>query len=1005
MPCNGPHISASIFDNLNANQRDAVTSPASVLQVLAPPGSGKTKTLTSRVAYHIDHDGFDPSNIIVCTFTIKAAREMKERISRFIGEGKEKRLILGTFHSVARRYLVTYGHYIGIPKNFGVADSSDSLASIKRIVKNEKLGIEPAKARARISKLKARCISPAKYNASSKKADEHEFAIVYAEYEAALKASNLLDYDDLLLRCKDLLYQHPQCVSNVEAVLIDEFQDTNVVQFDLMCLFAQRKKKITIVGDPDQSIYSFRSAELENLKKMQDTYTDFHLINLEENYRSSSSILETVQQIIEQDESRHKKRLHATHCRGERPTFRKIPSAAAESAWIVAEIKRCKKLTVGMLNYSDFAILLRSAFLSRHIESSFGKEGIPYRMVGGVKFFDRQEVKQILDYLRVVHQPDHNDALVRIINVPARRVSETTTESLLQEAKQDGLSLWDVVRTAARGERRPRTKLVNSTQRGLEAFANVILTLQAKRHASIQNVEKAKDHTLTDLIECLLKKLSYKEYLRKVHPEEELETRWANVQELVAQASELSNALAQGEDLAEETLPAVDGVGQRGSSISEDALAIFLGNVALSTEVEKRDDATTDQVTISTIHAAKGLEWPIVFIPAVYEGSIPHSRAEDTDEERRLLYVGMTRAQALLLLSCPMKNSQREQTTISPFIDDPSTAGYFSAQGPTFDVMAVRSLGRILNRSPPSKEAVEEARASIDQPEDDLWPLDGEEPTPETSNWDAYLGRDTSLPQPTAKRLKIEESLLGGFSSASALIKESTTFQTCEQQMTSSATVRAGFITADKHFQQIRSVVVGPANGVTRLQTGCSQTLDPKAPKSKSAKKQAADQGRITSFFTSNAARGNLTHFHTMETDPPSPKPRLIFGEVDDNASLPHYAEVANELMVRKPITAPLRKRPSQITTQTSNYTKKDYAFLSSSPTKPDGSAAPEMGNLSPPSSPSQAGNEVISNHKPATTFHTTSMSQLHAHSKPVRRTLGARRSIHSGWPPPKRKP
>ena len=1000
----------SIFDNLNANQRDAVTSPASVLQVLAPPGSGKTKTLTSRVAYHIGYDGIDPTNIIVCTFTIKAAREMKERISRFIGQGQEKRLILGTFHSVARRYLVTYGHYIDVPKNFGVADSSDSLAAIKRIVKNERLGIEPAKARARISRLKARCISPDDYNASSKRADEHEFAIVYGEYEASLRASNLLDYDDLLLRCRDLLRLHPQCVSNVDAVLIDEFQDTNVVQFDLMCLFAQRKKKITIVGDPDQSIYSFRSAELENLKKMQEKYTDFHLINLEENYRSSCSILETAQQVIEQDESRHNKRLRATHCRGERPTFRKIPSAAAEAAWIVSEIKRAQKLTAKLLHYSDFAILIRSAYLSRHIESAFGKEGIPYRMVGGVKFFDRKEIKHILDYLRVVHQPDHNDALVRIINVPSRRISDTTIEALLQEAKAEKFSLWDIVRKAARGERKPKTKLHSSTQKGLEMFANVILTLQAKHLASIQSTGQDVEHSLYNLIECLLKKLSYKEYLRKVCPEEELETRWANVQELLAQASDVSSAISRGEAPMEEALPTVDGLEQRELLAHENALSTFLGNVALSTEAEKQDDeATTEQITISTIHAAKGLEWPIVFIPAAYEGSIPHSRAEDTDEERRLLYVGMTRAQALLLISCPMKNSQREQTAISPFIDDPSTTGYFSSQGPTFDVMAVRSLAEILNRSAPSGKSIEEARATADQVEDDLWPLDGEEPTPETSNWDAFLGQDTSLLRPTMKRRKTEDSGSGAFASASTLTSTAITMQDYDQYSTSLATCQSGFISAGAHFQRTQDrTQVACANTVTHLHMERGSQNELKKPNKKPGKKQPAGQGTIVSFFggrkdiqkdPSHAYESNNAQLKRVSSDPAQ-----VLRKMDNDVPAPRSTTAPTELLSRKPRTAPLHRRPSNLATDTNESPKrKDYVFLSSSPTKPDENAIPETATRSPPSSPPRATDDGLSSFAPARTFHTTSMTHLRSEPKPGRRTLGARRSIHGGWPPPKR--
>ena len=280
------------LEGLNTVQRAAVTSPSPILQVLAPPGSGKTKTLTARVAYLLAHHGYHPWNVVCCTFTIKASREMRERLRSLIGAHLESKLILGTFHSICRRYLVTYGYLIGIPKDFGIADSSDTLSILKRIIKRLSFSLDPKTARNRISHRKARGLREEELRKSAQKSVENEeFAIIYDEYERALSTSNLLDYDDLLLRCTDLLRAHPQCVSNVEALLIDEFQDTNVVQYELMKLLACKNKRITIVGDPDQSIYGFRSAESENLRRMKAYYPDTVVINLEENYRSSSAVL------------------------------------------------------------------------------------------------------------------------------------------------------------------------------------------------------------------------------------------------------------------------------------------------------------------------------------------------------------------------------------------------------------------------------------------------------------------------------------------------------------------------------------------------------------------------------------------------------------------------------------------------------------------------------------------------------------------------------------------
>lgn len=445
----------ALLEGLNEAQKDAVTSPAGVLQVLAPPGSGKTKTLTARVAYHVIHERLQPWNIIVCTFTIKAARELKERIKGFVGEKLEAKLILGTFHSVARRFLSRYGQEIGIDKNFGIADTDDSKAIIKRIVNRYQYMVEPGYARSRISSLKAKGISAADFAATKKKAEESEFSQIYSSYQEHLTASNLLDYDDLLIRCVDLLRQHPSCVSTIQAVLIDEYQDTNNIQYELMRLMAQSTQRITIVGDPDQSIYSFRAAEIKNLLRMRVDYPEAIVINLENNYRSAGSILSAALAVIEQDDSRPEKALIATHCVGEQPTLRHLATANVEAQWIVEEIKRTQTLSAGLLNYSDYSILLRSAALSLSIERELGRAGIPYKMVGGKRFFDRAEIKIILSYLRVINNPDNNDAIVNVINTPSRKIGDKTIKALLEEAEVRKVPLWSLVQDVAQSRKTP----------------------------------------------------------------------------------------------------------------------------------------------------------------------------------------------------------------------------------------------------------------------------------------------------------------------------------------------------------------------------------------------------------------------------------------------------------------------------------------------------------------------------------------------------------------------
>ena len=374
----------AILASLNNAQRRAVSSAAPTVAILAGPGSGKTHTLTSRVVWLIDHVGLQPCDVVVATFTVKASNEMKARIGHALGNGRERKIILGTFHSIARRYLATYGQRIGLDPKFGIADDSDSRGILQRICKRLDAKIEPAVARAWISKRKAKGTSD-EYVVTAKNGKTVESQALeqcFEEYQSQLERSNLLDYDDLLVRCVELLRKFPNCVSNIQAVLVDEYQDTNGVQYDLMKLFSQRNRRITIVGDPDQSIYGWRSAEIKNLHRFLRDFPGTDEIALEENYRSSSSILDVSLKVIERDDSRYKKVLLPVHERGTRPVLRTLKNATTEAEWIISEIKRVRAMSGHMITLDDIAILLRSASLSRHIEAALGREGIAYKMVG-----------------------------------------------------------------------------------------------------------------------------------------------------------------------------------------------------------------------------------------------------------------------------------------------------------------------------------------------------------------------------------------------------------------------------------------------------------------------------------------------------------------------------------------------------------------------------------------------------------------------------------------------
>ncbi|THY22877.1 UvrD-helicase-domain-containing protein [Aureobasidium pullulans] len=872
-----------LLDGLNRAQRLAVTSPSLALQVLAPPGSGKTKTLTARVSYLITERGLQPWNIIVCTFTVKAAKEMKERIKGLVGDGLEKKLILGTFHSVARRFLVSYGNLIGVEKNFGIADMSDSKAIITRIIKRQGFSIEPGAAGARISNLKAKSMSAEQYGIT-RKAAEQEFSAVYSEYEEALRTSNLLDYDDLLLRCAQLLREHPQCVSNIEAVLIDEFQDTNSVQFELMCLFSRFKKNVTIVGDPDQSIYGWRNAEIKNLERMEKRFPGTDVIHLEENYRSAGAILQSAQKVIEQDESRPSKALKPTFGIGDRPVLRKLPTADAEAKWLVSEIRRTQALSADLLKFNDFAVLLRSAAVSRHIESALGNSGIPYRMVGGTKFFDRIEVKMILDYLRIINQPDHNDALLRVINVPTRGVGDVTVKGLIDEAERKRSSLWKIVLDSVQGKTRSDTKLSAQASKGLTDLVNLVLTGQKKLTG--KDDQQASPF---DLVEYLIKKLELSKYLQKRYPDD-YETRWANIEELKAQTADLTAAMAQGEEFVEEeVLPEIEGLEQRLINANEDALTLFLANIALSSEVQRKQDENPDEtqqhVTISTIHAAKGLEWPVVFIPACYEGSIPHSRADDIDEERRLLYVGMTRAQALLYLSCPNKNSQSGETTMSHFLTQRGIEAFFETQGPKLYDDAVNELARTLRRDKPDLKQLIEARSGYETPEDTHYPLDGTFPKSENARWDQGKNIDLKEGLYANKRRRTDDQSGGpmvpvaGFMPASKV-----TMQNPAGFSTASMSIPPKITTAASRMEELEA-----AQSEARLRDIDARKAAP-APIKKS--KAAQGSANIMSFFGKpKVATDAAPHPATLTRTSSVPETQIV---PKPPASMPRY--VSNPL-------------------------------------------------------------------------------------------------------------
>ncbi|KAJ5174728.1 uncharacterized protein N7482_000605 [Penicillium canariense] len=988
-----------ILDGLNSAQREAVTSSASILQVLAPPGSGKTKTLTARVAYLLSHHGYQPQDVICCTFTIKASREMRERLAKLIGERLESRLILGTFHSICRRYLVKYGYLIGLRKGFGIADSDDTRAILRRIIKRLKSSMEIRTAQGRISKHKAHGLSPDAL-AERVKAEEMELVHIYRAYNTALAEANLLDYDDLLLRCADLLREHPECVSNVQTVLVDEFQDTNIIQYDLMNLLASKNRRITIVGDPDQSIYGFRSAEIQNLRRMQKRYVNTSVILLESNYRSSGSILNSAQDVIEQDTTRPAKRLEATHTFGTLPVLRKLPNPSAEALWMVLEIKRSVAMTGGLLKMSDFAILLRSASLSTRIETAFGRAGIPYKMVGGRKFFDRTEVKTLLNYLRVVSHTEHSDALLGIINVPPRRIGDETIKQLTIGAEQAQVTLWTFIKDVIQGRRSTEKKLQKAAEQGLCSLMKLI-------EASKQKLQDCQDASAPRvLLEYITESLSFQEYLLKTYPLDE-DGRWANVKELMGQANEVA---AAGEEASrEEDLPEIEGVKQQQAHSGEEALSRFLANVALATEAQTQDEGEqTSEVTISTIHAAKGLEWPVVFIPAVYNGSIPHSRAEVVDEERRLLYVAMTRAQALLYLSLPIRQpwlveGEDGSTTLTPFLPPKVTKTRFRPKGPPFHEKVVYSIADILRRPRPSPTDMCKDIASLPSLSDDKWTSEGEEKHDENSQWNDHQGPNGLVQEPYPKRRRPDNHgptsttylSAGGYSMGGS------------SNFTVATTLSSGFTSARDYM------TVNPADNqdTTTQSTSTSSTTNGAGPGSKTkapgsvSRKDSLTQASISNFFGGPGS--------SQKKDPiPVPCPPTPPAAAARNHLTPHPDPGPGASLVPPSLSShrlpprPLHpSRPALEPAEPNNYT------WMAAPSRPAVRSArmltprpPQVqGNRTADAGPGTGASDVKQGSSAggiqSVTFHTTTMATVRqqAPGPTGRRTLGIRRSMN-GW-------
>ena len=618
-------LAADPLAGLNEAQRRAVEAPGGALLILAGPGSGKTRVIAHRIAHLVRDRGVEPWRILAVTFTNKAAREMGERAGRLLGPGAQG-LSLGTFHSICARVLRRDGEAIGLPGDYVIYDADDQLAVVRRTQRD--LRIDPKRYPPRallsaISAAKNERRGPAEALRDAGSYFEELAGRVYGRYQAALQESGAVDFDDLLGETLRLFEERPEVCGRYAGryrhVLIDEFQDTNLVQYRLAQRLASGHGNVTAVGDPDQSIYSWRAADARNLLHFERDFPGAQVILLEQNYRSTGRILRAAHAVIAQSGGRRERELWTENPEGEPIVVRELYDSDEEGHFVALEILR--RMREDGRGFSDFAVMYRTNAQSRAIEEACVQQGIRYRIVGGTRFYDRREVRDLIAYLRLIH--NHADAMAfrRIVNVPRRGVGEATLDRLQRAAEELERPLLAVAAMAARGDGSPGAPALRGDIRvALRDFVALIDRLGAVAEGS----------GAAGLLDAVLAETRYADYLERTE-EERAETRMENVEELRGVA-------AQYEELA------------GGAS-----LASFLEEVALVADVDDPGAAAPDAVTLTTLHAAKGLEFPVVFMPGMEEGLLPHSRSFDDpaqlEEERRVCYVGMTRAQRRLYLT------------------------------------------------------------------------------------------------------------------------------------------------------------------------------------------------------------------------------------------------------------------------------------------------------------------------------------------------------------------
>ena len=640
-----------ILENLNEKQLEAVTHFTGPLLVIAGAGSGKTRALTHRIAYLIQEKAISPWNILAVTFTNKAAKEMKKRIANLImGDAAkhheqtyEDRALptVGTFHSVCIRILRKHIHLLGYENVFVIYDDADQQIVVKRIIEQMGLDVKKVTPRAvlsHISNAKNQLLGPSNYMQYANDYFSEKVAQIFPKYQRILQQNNALDFDDIIMKTVELFQQFPEVLDSYQEkfkfISVDEYQDTNKAQYILIKLLAEKYQNVSVIGDADQSIYSWRGATIQNILDFEKDYKDTKVVLLEQNYRSTQIILDASNTMIQKNEKRKEKRLWTDREGGQKIKHWLADNERHEGELVAHEIE---KLLIGSEapKYNDFVVLYRTNAQSRIFEEVFLRHGIPYRIIGGIRFYQRKEIKDILAYLRVIQNPNDSVSLLRIVNVPARKIGAKTLEAVHEFAMRNDISLFKAMMLA-----NDIPELSGSKSEEFLKFVEIIKELQSL------NTE----FQASGMIKQVLDKTGYKKFVDDNTVEGE--ARLENIAELVSVASKYDKL-------------------EPASSLS-----IFLEEVSLIADTDSMKDED-NAVTLMTVHSAKGLEFPYVFIAGLEEGIFPHNRSlldrQELEEERRLMYVAMTRAMdSLYLLHARERTLYGESRTNAPsqFLQD-----------------------------------------------------------------------------------------------------------------------------------------------------------------------------------------------------------------------------------------------------------------------------------------------------------------------------------------------